>query len=239
MVSTVVICGWRVSTVTMGLTTPAEALPRASFAEILNVTSPSMTGTVQTSEPEFAYEFAIMFQIPAPVAYWTVMPEAWSTQEMASVIFAGFQERVFALALFQNSPTEGEIHTSEAIVGPTESFTMIAPVEDSLLTLYALSIHLTFKRYWLPSGSPEGMENPVYVQFAYPLRVPTKSEVSPTWSKSVPHQYFPSERRLTETRTEDTPLRASVAVPTRLTLQENAAPLETFAVTTGGKRSAP
>lgn len=69
MVSTSEIWGWSVSTVTTGLTTHADALPRASFAEMRKVTSASMTGTVQSTEPEFAYDMTTAFQMPAPVAY--------------------------------------------------------------------------------------------------------------------------------------------------------------------------
>lgn len=165
--------------VTIGLTTHAEEFPSRSFAEILNVASPSMTGIVQSTEPEFAYEVAMGFQMPAPVAYSIRIPETWSTPAMASVIFAGFQERVLALAPFQNSQAVGEIQTSEAMVGPTESLTMTASDTDSLLTLYALSIHFMLKRYWAPSASPVGIEKPVYDQLAYSFEVETKREVSP------------------------------------------------------------
>lgn len=146
MVSTVEICGWRVSTVTVGLTTQTEALPSLSFAEILKFTSASSTGTVQSREPEFAYEEAITCHTPAQVAYSTVIPAAVSTHEMASVIFAGFQRRVFAVAPFQNWFAVGYVQTSEASCGPVESLTKVAPVELSLFSLYALSVQSTFKR---------------------------------------------------------------------------------------------
>lgn len=84
--------------------------------------------------------------IPAPVAYSTVIPAAASTQEMASVIFAGFQRRVFEFAPFQNWLAVGYVQTSAVIDGHVESFVMVEPVEDSLLTLYALSVQSTLKR---------------------------------------------------------------------------------------------
>ena len=146
MVSTVEICGWRVSTVTVGLTTQTDALPSLSFAEILKFTSASSTGTVQSREPEFAYDEAITCQTPAQVAYSTVIPAAASTQEMASVIFVGFQRRVLEVAPFQNWLVVGYVQTSEASCGPVESLTKVAPVELSLFILYALSVQSTFKR---------------------------------------------------------------------------------------------
>lgn len=83
-------------------------------------------------------------QMPAPVAYSTVIQATWSTPEIASVIFDGFQTSVLGWAPFQNSQTVGDTQTSDATVGQTESFTKVAPVEDSLFILYALSIHFTF-----------------------------------------------------------------------------------------------
>lgn len=146
MVSTVEICGWRVSTVTVGLTTPAETLPRLSFAEILKLISASKTGTIQSSDPELAYDVEITCQTPAPVAYSTVIPAVESTQEMASVIFAGFQRSVFEFAPFQNWLAVGYVQTSAAIDGHVESLVIVAPVENSLFTLYALSVQSTLKR---------------------------------------------------------------------------------------------
>lgn len=121
MVSTVEICGGRESTVTTGLTTPDERFQRRSFADMRNVTSASITGTVQSTEPSFAMDSPTECHTPAQVAYSTVIHADWSTQEIASVIFAGFQERDLTVSPFQNSPFVGTTQTSEATVGHWES----------------------------------------------------------------------------------------------------------------------
>lgn len=238
MVSTSEICGWSVSTVTTGLTTQADTFPRASFAIMRNVTSASMTGTVHSTDPEFAYDVTTTFQIPAPVAYSIDIHETWSTPEIASVIFVGSHWRVLGLAPIQNSPTDGYVQTSLAIMGPLESFTKVDPVEDSLFSLYALSVHFIFNRYDVPSGSQEGIEKPVSDQVAYESEVETSRRFSPTWSNAVHPQYFPSESRFTEARTEDTPLLASEEVPAMDTAPENAEPLETLVERVGARTSA-
>ena len=76
------------------------------------------------------------------------------------------------------------------------------------------------------------------VQSAYEFEVEARRRYSEDWSNAVPPQYFPSDTRLIDARTDETPLLASEEVPAMETAPEYEDPSATVFVSEGDTRSA-